>query len=136
MFRLIRQHAEIRTDESLRQLFQMTQDFMSGNAPYTPAWRPITAARKHLGLSLDSIAYLNLIPLATDGDRILPAFAEAYALSTEKQIDLLKPAKIVMFGKGAYKRFCDLSGRSSDTRYIEQRNYSHAPGVKAWLAGG
>jgi hypothetical protein len=135
MFRLIRRHSEVCTQESLTQLFRMTRDFMLGVAPYKPAWKPITAVRNHLGLSLDNIAYLNLIPLATQSDLIAPVYSRAYARSTRKQLELLKPDKIVVYGKGAYTRFGELWGRSSDVRYIEQRNYSLAPGVRKWLNG-
>jgi hypothetical protein len=133
LFRLIRRHAEIRTEESLVDLFRMTRDFMLGSGGHRPAWKPITAARNHLGLSLDSIAYLNLIPLATRGDLILPVFSDAYARSTAKQLKLLKPNKIVVYGKAAYQRFKELSDLPN-VRYIEQRNFSLAPAVREWLA--
>ncbi len=133
MFRLIRRHAELRTEQSLNELFRMMRDFMLGTGIHRPAWRPITAARNHLGLSLDTTAYLNLIPLATDGNLILPVFSAAYRRSTAKQLDLLKPEKIVVYGKGAYQQFRELSDLTN-VRYIEQRNFSLAPSVKEWLA--
>jgi hypothetical protein len=133
MFRLIKRHAETRTEQSLGELFRMTRDFMLGAGTHRPAWKPITTARNHLGISLDSIAYLNLIPLATHGDLILPTFAIAYVRSTAKQLDLLKPEKVVIYGKGAYERFRELSDITS-VKYIEQRNYSLAPLVRQWLA--
>jgi hypothetical protein len=132
VFRLIRQHAQIRTEQSLAELFRMTRDFMLGAGTYRPAWKPITAARNHLGLSLDSIAYLNLIPLATHGDLILPIFQAAYLRSTAKQLELLKPDKVVIYGKGAHKQFRELSDLTN-VKYIEQRNYSLAPLVREWL---
>lgn len=95
-------------------------------------WRPIGAVNKHLGLSLDTIAYLNLIPLATHGDVIHADFGRAYAISTAKQLELLKPHKVVFYGKGAFERFRQLSN-FPHVNYIEQRNFSMAPAVKAWL---
>lgn len=132
LFRLIKQHAETRTRESLGELFRMNRDFMLG-ITHRPAWKPITAARNHLGLSLDSIAYLNLIPLATRGDMITPAFSDAFLRSTAMQFEVLKPDKVVLYGKGAYDRFRRLSG-FSNVKYIEQRNYSLAPAVREWLS--
>lgn len=126
MFRLIRNHAKIGTNESLTQLFRMTRDFVA-------SWKPAVAANRHLGLQLDSIAYLNLIPLATRGDLILPAFTHAYDMSTKKQLEVLKPDKIVVYGKGAFDRFSELIGKSTQVRYIGQRDYSLAPSVRLWL---
>ncbi|MBI4339709.1 MAG: hypothetical protein HY680_07115 [Chloroflexi bacterium] len=132
MFRLIKQHGDERTIESLNTLFAMMRSFMLG-VRYKPAWRPITAVQNHLGLRLDDIAYLNLIPLATYNDRIVPDFREAFGLSTERQLALLEPAKIVVYGKGAYGKFMELGGRDWEVNYIEQRNSADAPAVKAWL---
>ena len=102
---------------------------------YKPAWRPISAVRRHLGLDLDNIAYLNLIPLATYKDSIVPAFEDAYQKSTMLQLRFLNPDKIVVFGKGAYQKFEQLGGTDQyDTRYIEQRNFKKdVPSVKRWL---
>ncbi len=83
LFRLIRVHSSSRTSKSLKELFSMTRDFMRGIG-YTPAWKPITAVERHLGLSLDNIAYLNLIPLATYNNKIVPEFRKAFELSTQE----------------------------------------------------
>ena len=134
MFRLIREHSEARSLDSIAELFSMMRSFMLGIG-YKPAWRPITAVRRHLGLNLDNIGYLNLIPLATYGDRIVPAFEDAYEASTMIQLRSLNPDKIVVFGKGAYEKFVQLGGISEyETRYIEQRNFKDAPSVKRWLS--
>lgn len=133
MFRLIRNHGASRNSESLEALFSMMQKFMRGISPYYPSWRPITAAEKHLGLSLEDIAYLNLIPLATYSDRIVPEFRQAFDLSTRLQLEALKPDKIVVYGKGAFEKFQDLGTEVWDTRYIEQRNYNAAPSVRTWI---
>ena len=133
MFGLIRGHSEIRTVESLETLFGMMGKFLLGIEPYKPAWRPITAARRHLDLQLDDIAYLNLIPLATHNDRIVPKFTEAFDRATKKQLKLLDPEKIVVYGKGAFTAFQELGGHEWCVRHIEQRNFKDAPDVKAWL---
>ncbi len=132
LFRLIKQHTESRTIKSLNTLFTMMQKFMLG-IEYKPAWKPITAVRNHLYLRLDDIAYLNLIPLATYDDRIVPAFKEAFDLATKKQLKLLDPVRIVVYGKGAYENFIGVGGDEWDVRYIEQRNYQDAPDVRTWL---
>lgn len=133
MFRLTRRHSESRTSESLQALFSMMGMFLRGIEPYKPKWKPITAARERLDLRLDDIAYLNLIPLATHNDKIDPTFEEAFALATERQLGLLDPDKIVIYGKGAYEMFQELTGHRWCVRYIEQRNYKDAPKVRAWL---
>ena len=133
MFHLIRSHSENRTAESLKALFEMMGKFLLGIEPYRPAWRPITAARKHLNLQLDDIAYLNLIPLATHRRCSVPAFREAFDRATKRQLNLLDPAKIVVYGKGAYTTFMRLGGGQWNVRYIEQRNYHDAADVKIWL---
>ena len=85
MFRLIREHSETRSLDSIAELFSMMRSFMLGIG-YKPARKPITAVRRYLGLNLDNIGYLNLIPLITYGDRILPAFENVYEASTMIQL--------------------------------------------------
>ncbi len=133
MFRLIRQHSRIRSADSLEGLFAMMRNFMLG-IDYKPKWRPISVAHRYLGLELDNMAYLNLIPLATHQDKIGPAFKRASHRSTELQLKLLAPHKIVVYGKGAYEKLHEIGLDSWDARYIEQRNYKDAPRVKKWLA--
>ena len=43
MFRLIRHHSDIRSRDTLEELFAMMRNFMLG-IDYTPAWKPITAS--------------------------------------------------------------------------------------------
>jgi|AP95_1055475.scaffolds.fasta_scaffold144027_1 hypothetical protein len=109
------------------------QKFMLGIRPFTLVWRPITAIRKHLGLKLDVIAYLNLIPLATYNDRIALEFKQAFDRATRIQLELLEPTKIMVSGKGVYEKFQQLRGHSHNVRYVEQRNCQDAPAVKEWL---
>ena len=71
MFRLIRAHSQERSARSIDTLFSMMRSFMLG-LDYGRDWKPITAVRRYLSLNLDDIVYLNLIPLATSGDRIVP----------------------------------------------------------------
>ncbi len=136
MFRLIRNHSQESSAESIATLFSMMRSFMLGTS-YGRAWIPITAVRRHLGLKLDNIAYLNLIPLATTGDRIVPAFEDAYEKSTMLQLQSLNPDKIVVFGKGAYDKLEHLGGIDQyDARYVGQRSYrKDAPPVRRWLNG-
>ena len=133
MFRLIRHHSDIRSRDTLEELFAMMRNFMLG-IDYTPAWKPITAVRRHLCLELDNIAYLNLIPLATYQDQITPTFREAFCISTRLQLEHLAPNKIVVFGKGAYETFQSIGVNPWDVRHIQQRNYKDAPSAKKWLA--
>ncbi|MCE2458458.1 MAG: hypothetical protein J4G14_11695 [Dehalococcoidia bacterium] len=134
MFRLIRNHSQERSAESIVELFSMIRSFMLG-IDYGRAWIPITTVRRHLSLALDSVAYLNLIPLATSEDRIVPAFEYAYENSTMLQLQSLNPDKIVVFGKGTYDRFKYLGGTDQyEARYVGQRSYSRdAPPVRRWL---
>ena len=134
MFRLIRNHSQRRSAESIAELFSMMRGFMLGISN-GQAWIPITAVRRHLSLELDGIAYLNLIPLATFGDRIDPAFEDAYEKSTKLQLQSLNPDKIVVFGKGAYDKLEQLGGTGQyDARYVGQRSYrKDAPPVRRWL---
>ena len=132
MFSLIQNHSLQRSGESMDSLFSMMRMFMLG-IKYKPAWKPITATERHLGLNLDRISYLNLIPLATYDDRISPAFREAYEHSTKRQLEALQPEKVVVFGKGAYEKFKELSGGQWDARHLQQRNFKDVPSVKGWL---
>ena len=133
LFRLIRRHSEARSADSLETLFSMTKKFMLGIPPFTPAWTPITVARNYLGLKLDTIAYLNLIPLATVNDRIVQ-FKQPFDAATRIQLELLDPAKIVVFGKGAYEMFQRLADPSYDVRYVGQRSFKKdARAVREWL---
>ena len=132
MFELIREHSATRSRDSLDALFEMMREFMLGTH-YKPAWKPVTAIRRHLYLELDDIAYLNLIPLATCGDRIVPAFSEAFDRSTGLQLEHLRPDKVVVFGKGAYEKLQEIGTCSWDVRYMQQRNYRDAPSLREWL---
>ena len=132
MFRMIQRHSQVRSDDSLGELFSMMRDFMLGIS-YKPAWKPVTAVTRHLGLVLDNIAYLNTIPLATYKDRIVPAFMSAFDRSTLLQLEHLNPDKIVVFGKGAYEELREMGVDEWDMRYIEQRNFKDAYSVKRWL---
>ena len=132
MFGLIQGHSALRSRDSLEELFAMMHDFMLG-IRYKPAWRPVSAVVRYLRLELDNIAYLNLIPLATCGDRIVPAFRQAFDTSTRLQLQHLRPDKIVVFGKGAYEKFQEIGTDPWDVRYIQQRNYKDAPSVREWL---
>ena len=130
MRKLIWRHDRIRTKKSLNRLFKMMREFML----MPGSWRPIKNVQRHVGLRLDDIAYLNLIPLATQGDRIdIKTFVEAYKMSTKLQLKLLKPHKILFYGKVPYCKFKKWEGNRWDVRYIEQRNYKDAPDVKRWL---
>ena len=132
MFRLIRKHSERRSLATLEALFEMMRDFMLG-INHKPRWKPVTAVQRHLDLELDNIAYLNLIPLATCGDRIGPSFKQAFCMSTALQLEHLNPEKIVVFGKGAYEKFLEIGTEPWDVRYIQQRNYKDASSVREWL---
>lgn len=134
MFCLIRKHSQERSAESIVELFSMMRGFMLG-IDYGRGWKPITAVRRHLSLDLDNIAYLNLIPLATSGDKIVPAFEDAYKKSTMLQLQSLNPDKIVVFGKGPYKMFERLGGTDQyDAHHVGQRSYRRdSPPVKRWL---
>ncbi len=132
MFELIREHSVTRSPDSLDALFGMMRDFMLG-INYKPDWKPVTAVRRYLYLELDEIAYLNLIPLATYGDRIVPGFRQAFDISTRLQLEHLRPDKIVVFGKGAYEKFQELGAGSWDVRYMQQRNFRDAPSLREWL---
>ena len=134
MLRLIGNHSQERSDASIAELFSMMRAFMLGIG-YGRAWIPITAVRRHLGLNLDDITYLNLIPLATYGDQIETAFEDAYQQSTMLQMRALNPDKIVVFGKRAHEKFERLGGtRQYDSRYVGQRSYKKdAPPVRRWL---
>lgn len=133
MFRLIRRHSDIRSGDTLEELFAMMRSFMLG-IDCGRAWKPITAVQRHLDLELDNIAYLNLIPLATYQDEIVPAFEQAFERSTRRQLKSLRPNKIVVFGKGAYDKFQEIGADPWDVRHIQQRNFGDAPAVKRWLA--
>ena len=131
LFGHIRQLASHRSMASLNKLFAMMMEFFS--FPDDRVWRPLKLAKNRLGLDWNSIAYLNLIPLATYKDRIVPEFRKAFELSSKRQLVILAPAKIVIFGKGAHEDFQRLSGGKWQSRYIEQRNFKDAPSVRRWL---
>ena len=132
LFEQIRQLANHRSVASLNKLFAMMMEFFS--FPDERVWRPLKCAKNYLGLDWNSIAYLNLIPLATYNDRIVPEFRKAFELSTKQQLDVLAPAKIVVVGKGAHDKFNQVLGGRRDSRYIEPRNpRKDAPSVKQWL---
>ncbi len=128
MFKLIRKHSEERSSESLDALFSMMRDFMVGSRDGRHAWGPIEDVHDYIGLKLDNIAYLNLIPLCTQKDvnfGSLRTLKEPYRLSTRRQIRCLKPDKILFFGKIPYRKFKEWDrkwwkGRKMDVNYIER----------------
>ena len=140
MFNLIRKHSEKRSEKSLNALFSMMREFMLGSRVGRRGWGPIENVHKHIGLELDNIAYLNLIPLAMQGEDFdLKTLREPYEISTKLQIRLLKPSKILFYGKMPYENFTDWDNGDWDVCYlkrirrnleIDKRKFSR---VKRWL---
>ena len=140
MFKLIRKHSKKRSEKSLNALFSMMRGFMLGSRVGRRGWGPIENVQKHIGLELDSIAYLNLIPLAMQGEDFdLKTLREPYEISTKLQIRLLKPSKILFYGKIPHDNFVDWDDGDWDVCYlkrirrnleIDKRKFSR---VKRWL---
>ena len=122
MFRLIRSHSENRSSESLAELFSMMKKFMRG-IEYGSAWEPVTIAEKDFCLNLNEIAYLNLIPLATYGNKIPPKSQEVFEMSTKRQLEILNPDKILVYGKGAYDKFDEWEHGTWNVLGIYQEGY-------------
>ena len=140
MFDLIRRHSHERSADSLQSLFSMMRRFMRGDG-YGPPWGVVNDMAK-LNLELDSIAYLNLIPLATCGDKItLATYKNAYERSTKLQLNLLDPHKVLFHGKTPYIKFRKWKNSSTqwDTNYLKRRYGKVKDGpeklaeVKEWL---
>lgn len=132
MFDMIRKHSDERTKESLESLFELMPEFMLGgrivDGKNRRRWTSIRTIEKHLNLRLHDIAYLNLIPLTLTHKIIVQAYKEAFELSTEKQLEVLNPDKIVIYGKGAYDRFVDWAGSKWRKRacYLFQERYANS----------
>ena len=126
MFKLIRKHSRAKSSESLDALFLMMREFMLGARDGRRAWGPIEDVQEYIGLNLDDIAYLNLIPLSTQKSNFeLKTLREPYTISTRRQIRLLKPYKILFFGKTPYKKFKTWDrkwwkDRKSGVKYVER----------------
>ena len=132
MLKLIANHSRERSLESLLKLFSVMPEYMLGERVGRRAWAPMSVVKK-LELSLDNIVLLNLIPLCHSNSGIIPAFRDAFEISTKRQLEDLKPDKIVVFGKGAYDCLMNWGGREWDVRYIEQRNHENVSAVRRWL---
>ena len=142
MFELIRRHSHERSAESLQSLFSMMRRFMRGE-DYGPPWGVVDDMAK-FNLELDRITYLNLIPLATCGDKItLVTYKNAYERSTKLQLKLLNPNKILFHGKTPYRQFHKWENNNArcDTTFLE-RIYGKVKcdpqkfaEVKEWLRG-
>ena len=137
LFDMIRKHSQESSSESLESLFALMPEFMLGGryvgGKRRRGWKSIAMVEKRLGLRLNNIAYLNLNPLTLTHKKIVPEYKEAFELSTKKQLKVLNPDKIVIYGKGAHDRFVEWEGNRWDVRYVEQRNYKNVPDVKRWL---
>lgn len=121
MFGLIRGHSHNRSADSLQSLFSMMRRFMAGDGCGRP-WGVVADIAK-LNLELDSIAYLNLIPLATWCDELtLVTHKCAYARSTKLQLKLLNPHKVLFHGKTPYKKFHKWENNSDrwNTNFLER----------------
>ena len=132
MLKQIRNHSNERTLESLRTMFSLMPEYMLGERVGRRAWAPMAIVKK-LELSLDNVVLLNLIPLCHRNAGIVPAFKDAFEISTKRQLEVLKPDKIVVFGKGAYDCFMNWGGREWNVRHIAQRNHENVPAVRRWL---
>lgn len=122
------------TREMLLDVFAYARRFLLGEVGR--AWRPVSFARAHLGVEVDDAVFLNVIPLATIGERVhVDGFRAAYQLSTAKQLAVLDPAprKIVVYGEAAANQFKELSRSRYPTRHVQQRNYERAADIRAWL---
>ena len=141
MFELIRHLSHSRSADSLQQLFSMMRRFMTGNSYGTP-WGVAEDMEKYIYLTLDDIAYLNLIPLATHDNKVsLATCKHAYERSTRLQIRMLHPHKILFHGNASYDRFHQWETEDVrwDTNYLKRRyrNVINDPKrfteVKDWL---
>ena len=132
MFAMIKEHSERRTSESLEDLFELMPEFMLGgrivDGKSRRKWTSVRTIEKRLKLCLDDIAYLNLIPLTLVHKKIVPEYKEAFELSTKRQLRVLKPDKIVIYGKGARDKFKNWEGKKwkKRTRYLFQARYANS----------
>ena len=139
LFNLIRRHARLRSESSLDDIFEFMLGFFS--LPETNIWPPLAFARNNLDLAWDNIAYLNLIPLATRTNKLSPVrmVQQAYEISTQRQLDILKPLKIVVYGKDAFDKLVRFRRGDSDIRYVEngwmwkKQREEKAQKIKKWL---
>ena len=121
MFRLIRRHSRKRSSESLDELFSTMREFMLGTRSGRREWGPIRDVRQYIGLKLENIAYLNLVPLCTlDNKFNLKTLQEPYRRSTKLQIKLLKPDKILFYGKVPHDKFKEWDDDQWNVRYLER----------------
>ena len=132
MFDKIREHSNERTSESLEDLFELMPEFMLGgrivDGKSRPKWTSVRTVEKHLNLCLDEIAYLNLNPLTLTHTRIVSQYREAFELSTKRQLTVLNPDKIIIYGKGAYDKFVDWADNKWKKRacYLLQAQYANS----------
>ena len=140
MFDKIRSHSLERSPESLNALFSMMREFMLGTRYGRREWGPIRDVREYIDLKLDDIAYLNLVPLCTKGNKFnFKTLQEPYKNSTKLQIQLLKPEKILFYGKVPHDKFKQWEGGQWDVCYLERiqgnikRDWKKFADVKEWL---
>ena len=133
LFDMIRKHSQEASSESLESLFALMPEFMLGGRyvgdKRRRGWKSIATVEKHLGLRLNNIAYLNLNPLTLIRTEILTEYyKEAFELSTKKQLKVLNPDKIVIYGKGAYDNFVKWEGNRwrKRVRYLFQERYANS----------
>ena len=91
-------------------------------------------------MKLDDIAYLNLVPLCTKGNKFnFKTLQEPYKNSTKLQIQLLKPEKILFYSKVPHDKFKQWEGGQWDVCYLERiqgnikRDWKKFADVKEWL---
>ena len=121
MFEKIQRLSSGRSLETLEDLLSTMREFMLGTRPGRREWGPIRDVRKYIGLNLENIAYLNLVPLCTQGNKFnLKTLQEPYRKSTKLQIKLLKPDKILFYGKVPHDKFEQWESEQWDVCYLER----------------
>ena len=121
MFDKIRRHGKERSLVSLEDLFSMMRKFMLGTRHGRREWPPIRNVREYINLEIDDIAYLNLVPLCTKKNKFsFKTLQEPYKKSTKLQIQLLKPDKILFYGKVPHDKFRQWEDGRWDVCYLER----------------
>ncbi len=106
LFGVTKEFSKLGTTAAFWNMCNFRKRFMEGSATGR-AWAPYKRLIEPIGLNLSSIAYLNLIPLATYRDTLTPKrlCENAFARSILRQVEELRPSKIIFFGQKPYELF-------------------------------
>lgn len=120
LYRLLRSFKNANKDEEIHESFgTLCEEWINLQRKHN-IWRIISPLLDALKINAEHIAYLNLVPFRTREDKSPDrhSYMRAWKLASGKQIDALKPRKLILLGKKVTDAFTKLDAQAKEYEII------------------